>query len=280
MKMRYRAGDVLFREGDPSDFACLILEGAVEVRREVGGESVLLGELGVGDMVGEMGVLENQPRSAGVTAQSDVEVEVIPADKFIDRVAGSPDAARRLLTRQSSRMRTLTEEVARLYEALHKLDPEAARACRPAAPPCAASHPGSFTPPSALVPAAKPQEKAAPRLTLRCLGAAGDALLVISRLPYRVGRRAPELGQYDSDEQTLLVNDAFPYRISVNHFAVVHDEKLGLAVRDLGSDLGSSVNGQFLGGIFAKDTCRLQEGVNTVVAGGLDSPFVFKILVE
>jgi CRP/FNR family transcriptional regulator, cyclic AMP receptor protein len=275
MKMRHRAGDVLFREGDPSDFACLILEGVVEVRRDVGDESVLLGELTVGDMVGEMGVLENQPRSAGVTAQSDVEVEVISADKFIDRVAGAPDAARRLLTRQSSRVRTLTEEVSRLYEALHRLDPDAARACRPATP-----HPGSFSPPPALVPAARPQEKAPPRLTVRCLGAAGDALLVISRLPYRIGRRAPEAGQFDSDEQTLLVNDSFPHRVSVNHFAVAHDEKLGLVVRDLGSDLGTTVNGQFLGGIFAKDTCRLLEGVNTVVAGGLDSPFVFKILVE
>lgn len=276
MKMRHRAGDVLFREGDPSDFACLILEGVVEVRRDVGDESVLLGELTVGDMVGEMGVLENQPRSAGVTAQNDVEVEIISADKFIDRIAGAPDAARRLLTRQSSRVRTLTEEVARLYEALHRLDPEAARACRPAAPPYAA-----FNPPAVVTPAAQPrQAKTAPQLTLRCLGAAGDGLVAISRLPYRVGRRAPEAGRYDSDEQTLLVNDVFPYRLSVNHFAVAYDEKLGLVIRDLGSDLGTTVNGQFLGGIFAKDTCRLLEGVNTVVAGGLDSPFVFKILVE
>jgi len=115
---------------------------------------------------------------------------------------------------------------------------------------------------------------------LRCLGAAGDAQIVVRHLPFRVGRRAPEIGQIENDAQTLLVDDAFPFRVSVNHFALIDDPKLGLAVRDLGSDLGTCVNGQFLGGIFAKDTSRLMEGGNTVVAGGLDSPFVFKITVE
>lgn len=273
MKMRYRAGDALFREGDPGDFACLILEGSFEVRRNAGGDSVALGELGPGDLTGEMGVLENLPRSATVVARTDACVEAIPAEAFADWIAARPDAARRLLTRQSAKVRSLTEEVARLYAALRRFDPQAegpSPVKERTAEPVAAS-------PPALI--AKPPP-AARRIALRCLGAAGDAQIVVGRLPFRVGRRAPEIGQIDNDAQTLLVEDAFPFRISVNHFALIDDPKLGLAVRDLGSDLGTCVNGQFLGGIFAKDTCRLMNGVNTVVAGGLDSPFVFKIAVD
>lgn len=271
MKMRYKAGDALFREGDPSDFACLIIEGSFEVRRAVGDDSaVALGSLGPGDLAGEMGVLENQPRSATVTALTDACVEILPGETFADWIAARPDAARRLLTRQSSKVRALSDEVGRLYEALRRLDPQAAAAARPVSPP-----PAVF-PPAVTPPMAKPQ----PRIVLRCVGAAGDAQVAVRRLPFRVGRRAPEIGQTDSDAETLLVDDAFPFRVSVNHFAIIDDPKLGLAVRDLGSDLGATVNGQYLGGIFAKDTCRLLEGVNTVVAGGLDSPFVFKITVE
>ncbi|HRQ80228.1 MAG TPA: cyclic nucleotide-binding domain-containing protein, partial [Azospirillaceae bacterium] len=93
MKMRYRAGDALFREGDPGDFACLILEGSFEVRHDAGGDSVVLGELGPGDLTGEMGVLENLPRSATVAARTDACVEVIPAEAFADWIAARPDAA-------------------------------------------------------------------------------------------------------------------------------------------------------------------------------------------
>lgn len=275
MKMRYRAGDALFREGDPGDFACLILEGRFEVRRDAGDDSVVLGELGPGDLTGEMGVLENLPRSATVVARTDACVEVIPAETFADWIAARPDAARRLLTRQSAKVRSLTEEVARLYEALRRLDPQAAAPALKESASAPAGVPALSSPPAV---ADKPPAQR--RIVLRCLGAAGDAQIVIRRLPFRVGRRAPEIGQIDNDEQTLLVEDSFPFRVSVNHFAIIDDPKLGLAVRDLGSDLGACVNGQFLGGIFAKDTCRLMEGGNTVVAGGLDSPFVFKITVE
>ena len=268
MKMRYRAGDALFREGDPGDFACLILEGVFEVRRDAGDDSVTLGELGPGDLTGEMGVLENLPRSATVVARTDACVEVIPAEAFAEWIAARPDAARRLLVRQSAKVRSLTEEVARLYAALRRFDPQAA-------PPS-----GSSSPPTLPALRKEPPPPAGPRIVLRCLGAAGDARIVVGRLPFRVGRRAPEIGQIDNDAQTLLVEDAFPFRVSVNHFAIIDDPKLGLAVRDLGSDLGACVNGQFLGGIFAKDACRLMDGVNTVVAGGLDSPFVFKITVD
>lgn len=277
MKMRYRAGDALFREGDPSDFACQILEGSFEVRRNAGGDSVVLGELGPGDLTGEMGVLENLPRSATVVARTDACVEAIPAEAFADWIAARPEAARRLLTRQSAKVRSLTEEVARLYAALRRFDPQAEGPSLVGEGPTQTSaRPGAAAAPALI---AKPPP-AARRIALRCLGAAGDAQIVVGRLPFRVGRRAPEIGQIDNDAQTLLVEDAFPFRVSLNHFALIDDPKLGLAVRDLGSDLGTCVNGQFLGGIFAKDTCRLMIGSNAVVAGGLDSPFVFKIAVE
>lgn len=298
MKMRYKCGDTLFREGDPSDFACLILDGTVEVRRNIGDESVALGELAPGDLAGEMGVLENQPRSATVAAKTDVVVEVVAGEQFLDWISARPDVARRLLVRQSSRVRVLTAEVGRLHQALRTYDPNTRTmaerlADHPAAsqPPAVSSQAGLSSPtPPQFVPscgaspvpafAAAPPPPRPAAVAIRCVGAAGDQKIMVTGMPFRVGRRAPEIGQLECDAQTLVVEDKFPFRVSPNHFAICDDPKLGLVVRDLGSDLGTTVNGQFLGGIFAKDTCRLQSGVNTIVAGGLDSPFVFKVTMD
>jgi len=51
-------------------------------------------------------------------------------------------------------------------------------------------------------------------------------------------------------------------------------------VLDLGSTLGTEVNGEFLGHHFGKDFEYLEIGENAVTAGGVGSPFTFKVLLE
>jgi VanZ family protein len=54
-RMRYRAGAVLIREGDPVRTACIIQTGEVKVTRTVEGEERSLGTLGPGDVFGLLG---------------------------------------------------------------------------------------------------------------------------------------------------------------------------------------------------------------------------------
>jgi CRP-like cAMP-binding protein len=56
---RFAEGQVLFKEGDPTDSVFRRLRGAVNIIRELDGEPVLLGTVGTGQFIGEMGVLEN-----------------------------------------------------------------------------------------------------------------------------------------------------------------------------------------------------------------------------
>ena len=65
-------GQVLFREGDPSECVFRVLSGAVDVFREIDGEPILLGSVDAGQFIGEMGVVENRSRSATVRAASEV----------------------------------------------------------------------------------------------------------------------------------------------------------------------------------------------------------------
>jgi CRP-like cAMP-binding protein len=73
-----KKGDVLFREGDPSDAMYVIKSGKLGIMKTKGSSEILLAELGAGDMVGEMAFFDNKPRSAGAKALSNVEIIELP----------------------------------------------------------------------------------------------------------------------------------------------------------------------------------------------------------
>jgi CRP-like cAMP-binding protein len=99
------AGQVLFREGDTADSVFRLVSGSVDILRELDGDPILLGTVGAGQFIGEMGVVENRPRNATARAASDVEVEIFTPTEFLDHIASSPQAARELIQRLSQRLR-------------------------------------------------------------------------------------------------------------------------------------------------------------------------------
>ena len=103
--------------------------------------------------------------------------------------------------------------------------------------------------------------------------------VVIQNFPYSVGR----LHEPNEPKPLIPINlalpDKTPYRLSRQHFSVSHDSN-GYYVYDLGSTLGTEVNGEFLGQHFGKDHKSLEVGENTITAGGVNSPFIFKFRLE
>lgn len=276
MRMRYRAGDVLMREGDPSDYSCRIVQGRVVVLRHRGDGEILLGELGPGDFAGEMGVIERKPRSATVRALTDVVVDLIAADAFLDHMAADPETARALLFRLSERVRSLTDEVVQLrHPATEAEEAEPA----PAGEAAGEEPPIIDIPPDPRVIAYQRSATASAQIGLRFDGMPNARTVSIDQLPFRVGRTESAGQPATVGKGNLRLPDTDPYRLSLPHFAIDRDDRLGLVVRDLDSELGTTVNGQFLGGIFSKDTEILQTGENVIVAGGVSSPFVFRVTV-
>jgi len=86
---QYPEGFHLIEEGDSGSTFFLILSGEIEVRKGMrGGKYKLLGKLGACDLVGEIGFLGDQKRTADVVAISDVGVLVFEQEifaKFIDK---------------------------------------------------------------------------------------------------------------------------------------------------------------------------------------------------
>ena len=76
------AGERLINQGDPGDAFFIIQRGVCVVHLEKGGELVFITRLREGDVVGEMAVLTGEPRSARVTAETDLVVWGLTKERF------------------------------------------------------------------------------------------------------------------------------------------------------------------------------------------------------
>jgi CRP/FNR family cyclic AMP-dependent transcriptional regulator len=74
---RVPRGSIVVRAGDKTDFVYLVLSGSLKVLvSDEEGREVILSMLGPGELFGEMGVLDDNPRSATV-------VTVVPSDLIV-----------------------------------------------------------------------------------------------------------------------------------------------------------------------------------------------------
>lgn len=81
----YDAGQPLIVQGGPSDKLFILLNGSVRVEhRFAEGETVQVAELGVGEPIGEIGLLANERRFNSVKALTDVDVLEIDGDRVRD----------------------------------------------------------------------------------------------------------------------------------------------------------------------------------------------------
>ncbi len=125
-ELRFRRGDVAFREGEPSDCMYYIHEGRIGVFTGYGTERQnLLTELTSEMFFGEMGIFEGLRRTAtAVALEDDTCAEVIrekDLDVLFDR---NPTMALMVLQHLSSRLRRLTKDYLKACKALAAAEKE------------------------------------------------------------------------------------------------------------------------------------------------------------
>jgi CRP/FNR family cyclic AMP-dependent transcriptional regulator len=259
---QFKKGDLLFRQGDASDRVLRVRSGEIEVLREVGGASVLLGHVRDGEWLGEMGVIEGRSRSATARAAADGEVEVLTAGQFLERVSGDPALARDLILRLSIRLRRIEDKV--VGDLLHFAHDRSLDGAAEAASDAVIAD-------DATILVAAQSDALRTRI--------GAAPIHVAKLPFLVGRVPVEGDAQPLRRPDLLIEDEEPFRLSRQHFVIARSGDR-LLVSDLGSELGTMVNGWAIGHHFMRDAEPLRRGENRVVAGGLDSPFEFVVSIS
>jgi signal transduction histidine kinase len=92
-----RAGEVLMRQGEPGDTAFVVLSGEFEVHKQSGQSKIKIDIRNPGDVLGEMALLSQAPRSATVTAATNCETLCISKEVFDNLLSTSPSASKAVL---------------------------------------------------------------------------------------------------------------------------------------------------------------------------------------
>jgi len=117
--VQFAPGEVICRQGEPGDCMYVLQAGEVSINvRGAGGKMVPVATLKGGDLLGEMTLVDDAPRSADVVAATEVRAFRIDRDRFdVLREALHPAAfkiLRRIALTVCGRLRNVNDAVSRL----------------------------------------------------------------------------------------------------------------------------------------------------------------------
>lgn len=107
-RLVFEPGADLCRQGDPGDAAYIIIRGEADVTLETPAGAMHLSRLGRNDIVGEIAVLCDVPRTATVTAVTELEALKITKDLFFRLLQEFPVIAVQLLREIAKRLESTT----------------------------------------------------------------------------------------------------------------------------------------------------------------------------
>ncbi|MDK2123597.1 Crp/Fnr family transcriptional regulator [Parachitinimonas caeni] len=111
----YNKGTIIINEGDSGTSMYMLLSGRVKVFvSDQHGKEYILAVLGPGEYVGELALLDDEPRTASVETEEQSTFLVIQKDDFLKLVAAHSDLQFKLMLNLVGRVRSLTEAVKNL----------------------------------------------------------------------------------------------------------------------------------------------------------------------
>jgi CRP-like cAMP-binding protein len=108
-RLTFADGQFFFHSGDQCDGAYVIVEGSAEVL--AGAADALVAKLGPNDLIGEIGMICNKPRTASVRARGTVTALRIPADVFMPMLTEFPEMAMEVAIELAHRLDRTTQQL-------------------------------------------------------------------------------------------------------------------------------------------------------------------------
>jgi len=103
-----KEGEWLFKEGDAGDTAFVIENGLLEICREEDGKTEHIAQLGPGELIGEMTLIDKLPRSASAFARQPTRLRVLTGEHLSQKLADADPLLRLLLKMILQRYRSVT----------------------------------------------------------------------------------------------------------------------------------------------------------------------------
>lgn len=114
-RITFRAGDPVVRQGDPGDAAYVILDGTADVVVNTPSGSITVASMERNDIVGDIAILIDIPRTATVVATSELVTLKLTKQLFYQLVTDFPEMSIEIMRVLATRLEHTT---AQLREAL------------------------------------------------------------------------------------------------------------------------------------------------------------------
>lgn len=126
--MIYESGDTLFCQGDAGDAAYIILDGKAEVIVETDDGPLTVAQLGRYEILGEIAILCDVPRTATVKASAGLTTLRIAKDNFLNLIKQFPNLSIQVMNEIAGRLHHTTQQVTQLTNRVHALERHAGAA--------------------------------------------------------------------------------------------------------------------------------------------------------
>jgi len=117
-RLTFEDGAILFREGDRGDSAYLILTGKVDISVGSPNGDVVVASLGANNIVGEMSLLCETPRTATVTAAEPLDTLRIKKDQFFGLLRDLPQMTLEIMRELAVRLNNVNKELSAAHAKL------------------------------------------------------------------------------------------------------------------------------------------------------------------
>lgn len=107
-RLTYEAGQVIFRAGDVADAAYVVIDGSIEISVPTSKGPLVVSTVGRNEIIGEIAIFGDVPRTATCTALTKLETLRISKDLFNNVIRESPDAAIELIRVLATRLSNTT----------------------------------------------------------------------------------------------------------------------------------------------------------------------------
>ena len=251
-RLKFTAGQVIIEENTVGESAYILNEGKVDVVRKGENRDVILATLEGEQTFGELGLIDDRPRTASVVAATDVQVTEIVRSDFSAALEEKGMFLVPIIRTLFERLRQANDQIVELQNRNDEWE---------------------FRQRNAPTEGVRLEA-----LTSEARNAIGGNEYRISKLPFKIGRKSRHVQKDIFTNNDLNIQDHKPYSISRNHLVInfANDEWF---LVDRGSRNGTNVNGKYLGtknGVFRTP---LHPGNNLITLGGFNSPFQFRLVI-
>jgi CRP/FNR family transcriptional regulator len=112
----YKAGEVIFQQGDTGNCMYVIQKGEVEALAVSDGRELRLRTMGPNEFFGEMALFEKEVRTATIRATKPTHILTVDKKNFLGGIHEDPSLSFRIVETMSHRIRDLTNRLAKYEE--------------------------------------------------------------------------------------------------------------------------------------------------------------------